>query len=199
MRSTGRLFVCAYVFMSGFCSTLHAFEDVLPVTPDPIVRLAKINEDQSLTVLVSSLVSVPEERERTEEVVEVRRAYEQTDEGPKLVEVQEVVTRVVRYTLVTQQRVTQEFHAPSGSFKGYTIKGELIELDDLSTRLKTAKPVVISAERRDVIDPLYLELFNSKTILLVVDANLSPETASPETNPDAPLPPAEAAPAPPAN
>lgn len=67
------------------------------------------------------------------------------------------------------------------------LRGEIV-------RLKKAIPVVISAERKNVIDPLYLQLFNPQTILLVVDANLSPDTAPPT----APVPPIEAPPTPPA-
>jgi hypothetical protein len=71
------------------------------------------------------------------------------------------------------------------------MKGEIIDPMDLAARLKKAMPVVISAERKNIIDPLYLQLLNPRTILLVIDSNLCLDTERPM----APAPPLEVLPA----
>ncbi len=202
MNTAIKLVTNVALTMGVLCSSVLASDDVLSQTPDPVIRLARVNEDGSLTVLVSMLVNVTEERATTIEQEEIRQVYEETDDGPKLVDVHEIIERQITYTVKVPHRETREFAAPAGSFTGYNMKGETIDPTDLAARLKKAVPVVISAERKNVIDPLYLQLFNTKTILLVVNANLSPETESPEppSVPDAPAPPVEAPPAPvPAN
>ena len=62
------------------CSPLPASDDVLSQTPDPVIRLARVNEDGSLTVLVSMLVDVTEERANTIEQEEIRQVYEQAED-----------------------------------------------------------------------------------------------------------------------
>ena len=176
------------------CSPLSASDDVLSQTPDPVIRLARVNEGGSLTVLVSMMVDVTEERATIIEQEETRQVYERTDDGLKLVDVHEIISRQITYVVQVPRLETREFAAPAGSFTGYNMKGETIDPTELATRLKKAIPVVISAERKNVIDPLYLQLFNPKTILLVVDSNLNPDAETPAP----PFPPApEVVPAPP--
>ena len=188
----------AALVVGVLCSPLPASDDVLSQTPDPVIRLARVNEDGSLTVFVSRTRDVTEQRTNTVEIEVIRQEFETTDEGPKLIDVHEIVSREIMYTLPLPIREVLEFRANAGDFKGYDMTGKRLSEEELATRLKRAVPAVVSAERKNVIDPLYLSLFSPNAILLVIDSKISPdeEPVPPTPEEPTPAPPAEAPPEP---
>jgi hypothetical protein len=193
MKTRMTFLLHAALAVGVLCSPLPASDDVLSQTPDPVIRLARVNEDGSLSVLVSRTREITEQRTNTIEFTETRQVFESNDEGLKLIDVSEIVSREIVYSIQIPIRETLEFRADAGQFQGYSMKGKQIADQELARRLKKATPVVISAERKSVIDPLYLSLFNTNSILLVIDAKISPDPEPAPPIPEVPAPPAPSA------
>ena len=192
------LFLLPFVLLVS--TVTRADEVPFPQTPQPSIRMAMVNEDGSLTVQVTHEIEVKEVRTTTIEVEEQRFIYEKTNEGLKLTPITVAITREVEYIVSVPRWETREYRALAGAFTGYTVNGDLVVPEDLAKRLKKLSTVVISAERTNVIDPLFLSVLNEKAIILVVDARLTPENPDQSEAPASPAPePVDVTPPVPAN
>ena len=167
--------------------------EAIPRTPDPVLRLVRIDQFGSLVVNLSESFPILETRVANVAPNRNRFEYKQTQAGLELIEVPDADEIQIEYTLKRESVANRSWTVGSSRFRVFDLKGNIVEGAELGLRLKTAKPAFISTYENSVVDPLYLSTLKQDGLIIVINEPV-PKDETTQSPSDVPAPQAKASP-----